>query len=376
MRPVSEQFRRVVRGSHAMAARARLVAPGQTGTDPAGTVVPILAGNVELDATADVRSTLDLTTRHPWPATAADPLAPYGQEAFIERGIRLGNGAVEWVSLGYHRIETIEEDETLGGPGAVRVTASDRMEAVRSSELPAPRQYAATTTLGNVVADLVTEALPDVVIEWDDPTVQASTLGRTVIAERNRQEFLADLLAAHAKVGYFDHRGVLVVRDVPDATEPVAEFNTGPGGIVVSLSRSLTRKGVANGVVATGEAPGGGAPAYALVVDANPASPTRWGGPFGKVPRFYSSPLLTTNGQAAKAARTILGRDLGLPYSIDMEAVPDPSLEPLDPIAVTHPDGTTETHVITGLRIDLTHAGGLTVTTREQTRTLIAETTS
>src|SRR5262249_54713756 len=111
MRPVSERFLRTVRGSHTMIARARV--PGTIsyiGVDPPGTETPIRAGNVVLDATADIRATLDLTTPGPWPTTPTGLLTPYGTEVFIERGIDYGDGIREWVSQGYFRLYQVEQD--------------------------------------------------------------------------------------------------------------------------------------------------------------------------------------------------------------------------------------------------------------------------
>ncbi|MBN9739515.1 hypothetical protein DMP23_00075 [Amycolatopsis sp. A1MSW2902] len=63
-------------------------------------MLPIIGGDVTTDMTADVQSTLALTTVYPWPA---DPFAagtPYGQEVYVERGIEYGLGTREWVGLG------------------------------------------------------------------------------------------------------------------------------------------------------------------------------------------------------------------------------------------------------------------------------------
>ena len=370
MRPVSAAFLEAVQGSHGMAARARLVPAGQTGTDPIGLQTPIEAGDVTLDATAAVRSTLDLTTAGSWPRHATDDLAPYGQsELFIERGVRLGNGSTEWVSLGYFRLEGLDQ---AGPRGLLRVGASDRMAAVKDALLTGPRPFTAGRTLGSVVSELVSEPLPDVVIEWDDDT-ESATLGRSVVAEQDRYGFLADLWAAHGKAGYFDHRGYLVIRDLPDPAAAVAELKAGPGGVLVGLGRSLSRKGVVNGIVATGDAPGGGEPVRAVVVDTAAGSPTRWGGPFGTVPGFFSSPLLTTAEQAKKAATTQLRAALGLPYNVDASAVPNPALEPLDPVTVTYTDeqNRRELHIINTLSVPLTAAGTSRITTREQTAVVL-----
>src|SRR5688572_10172044 len=103
IRPVSAAWNRTVTGSHTMVAEARVCETFQTGTDPDGTTVSILAGAVTLDASADVRSTLDLTVDGTalWPTFANSLLAPYGNEIFVRRGIQYGIGVTEWVSLGY-----------------------------------------------------------------------------------------------------------------------------------------------------------------------------------------------------------------------------------------------------------------------------------
>ena len=136
------------------------------------------------------------------------------------------------------------------------------------------------------------------------------------------------------------------------------------------MSRRLTREGVYNGVVATGEGLDRETPVRAVVVDTDKTSPTYWYGPFGKVPRFFSSPLITTSGQAALAAATMLTKQLGLPYAVDLSLVPNPALEPYDPITVRYP-GRSEVHVLDRLTIPLTADGPLTASTREQTNVLI-----
>src|SRR5690606_40655880 len=78
--PVSARLLSTLHGSHTAVLHARLVEPGQTGVDPVGVDIPIRAGDVQLSATADVRSTLDLTTVARWPDRQAPMLAPYGTE--------------------------------------------------------------------------------------------------------------------------------------------------------------------------------------------------------------------------------------------------------------------------------------------------------
>lgn len=385
MRTVSAAFLRTVRGSHVMRSRARVCTTFQTGTNPTGIEVPILDGDVTSEAKilggqqvtgATITATLDLTTEGKglWPHGASDLLAPFGNEIYVERGIAYGNGTIEWVGLGYFRIDIPEQDDPPDGP--IRLACKDRMAGLVDGRLTQPRQFTATTTLGSVVTTLVTEIYPTATITWDDNT-NLSTLGRALIVEEDRFEFLADLLTAAGKMFYWDQRGVLLIKTPPDPQSAVYDVDAGTNGVLVSMSRDLSRDGVYNGVVATGEAADTKPPVRALVVDNDPASPTYWSGRFGKVPRFYSSPFITSTTQATSAATTLLRQSLGLPYNVSLGTVPNAALEPLDAVRVRYPTASrslalrSETHLLEKLTIPLTPGAAMTATTREQTLVVI-----
>lgn len=530
MKPVTDAFLRAVRGSHQMTARARVVETFQTGTDPDGTEIAILDGDVQLAGGADIRATLDMTTdgNRAWPRTADALLAPYGNEVFVERGVEHVGGDLEMVPLGYFRIYAAEQATAPDGP--IRISAKDRMSGIVDARLLQIRQFAAGTTLGAVVDELVTEVYPDAVIEWDDDT-DTATLARAHIAEEDRYAFLNEMVTASGKVMYFDHRGVLVIKNPPELGEtivtlvpgpdvpgpdvvedfedaslaitlsgtwarstasahagtwslksatigdsattdavvqvpvdattlqfwyrvsseagfdffrffidgvqqfeaagagswtqsavynvsaaaqvtfrylkdsstvagedaayiddlvfggfpdvpgpdvevaelvpavPVFEVNAGRNGVLVAMARQLSREGAYNAVVAYGEAPDTETPVRAVAVDNNPNSATYFYGQFGKVPRYYSSPFITTLSQATTAAASILVRTLGLPYNVNFEAVPNPALEPLDLIRISYPRAGAELHVIDSMTIPLTPEGALRAVTREGTHT-------
>lgn len=368
MRPVSARWATTVRSSHTIRVEARVVAAGSTGTDPDGTGIPILAGDISLDGQADIRSTVELETLAEWPRRATSLLAPYGAELWVRRGVQYSGESTEWVSLGYHRIDTAERDETTG---PIRLASCpDRMAGLVDGRLTSPVQLAASTTRGSAVEQLVTDIYPDATIEWDSG--DSTALGRSMILEEDRYAGLVDIIRAAGKTWRWDHRGHLVIEDPADTADPVATLNAGSGGVLISAGRRVTRQGVYNGVVARGEAADTEPPVQAVAVDTSPTSPTRWGGPFGKVPRFYSSPLLTSAASAQSAATTLLRQYLGMPYSVDFAAVPDAALEPGDPIRIRTADGITETHVIDRLTIPLTTAA-MSGATREQTTVLIGQ---
>lgn len=369
MRPVSARYLEAIRGSHEAVTRVRLVAPGQTGVTPTGVDLLVAGGSVSIDGAADVRTTADLTLAEAWSDDGLG-IAPYGQELYVERGIVFGNGQREFVGLGYLRLEDVGQDDAPLGPLAV--IAKDRMAGLIEARLLRPVQYLAGQAVGDVVADLVEAVYPTAVIEWDDAT-DTQVLARGQIAEEDRHGFIRDLVTSHGKVMFWDHRGVLVIRTPPDPAVAVFDVDAGANGVLVKASRSLSREGVYNAVLAAGEAADDLAPVYAVAYDANPDSLTWWDGPFGKVPRFYTSPFISTAAQALSAATSILSGSLGLPYEVSFGMLPQAALEPYDPVQVTYPPDRSksthirrEVHVIATLAIPL-EAGAVTCTTRKQT---------
>src|SRR5690554_6781563 len=116
----------IISGSHQPLIEARLLTDFQDGPDPAGEDLPVLAGSVTFDATANVHGTLEMETlgvdelgQSRFPRRPSSPLAPYGNEVFIRRGVDLGD-EVWWSPLGYYRIESAEQDGHAYAP--IRIT--------------------------------------------------------------------------------------------------------------------------------------------------------------------------------------------------------------------------------------------------------------
>jgi hypothetical protein len=245
------------------------------------------------------------------------------------------------------------------------------MAAIIDGWLTQPRYYPATRTFASVISELVTDIYPDVVILHDGDAAQ-EPIGRDLIVERDRYEALKDLAESLGKVVYWDGQGFLRVEDTPDPQEIVWDIRAGHMGVLVNSSREVSRDGVYNGVVAKGEGVTGEA-VHAVVVDNGPNSPTRWGGRFGKVPREYASPLLTTGPQARMAAESLLRRYIGVPYSVSFGVVPNPALRPREAVRITQKDGNREVHLVETCRVPLAYDAVMTGTTREQTNVQVAE---
>lgn len=359
MRAVSNRFLTTTRASHVACFRARVCQTFQTGVDPDGVEIPVLGGDVISAATADVRSTLDLTTSYDWPKNASGLLAPYGNEVFVERGIDYGNGSREWVGLGYFRINTPGQDDAPSGP--IQIDGVDRMAGIIDARFLTPRQFSSSMTRGQLVAQLVQEVYPAATFSWDDTGVRDTAVGVVITADRDRYATLHDLVTSLGKVGYFRYDGVFRVETPATiAGTPSWIVNSGKGGVLTKLSRSITRVGIYNVVVSSGEATDTSPPVWAAVADLSPTSPTYYYGRFGPVPRFYTSPFLTTTDQCRLASQTLLRKTLGLPYSVNCQAIPNAALEPDDLIRVD-----AEKHIADVVTIPLDTQSPITIETRK-----------
>lgn len=357
-------FADIVRGSHTAKFLCIAVNGYQDGETPTGRQMKIINGQVEMDATADIRSTGSVTLAEPWPKARDLSLAPYGSEVFLARGVDLGGSGILWAPLGYFRISEVEQNDSANGP--VDLSLDDRMATIIDSRFLQPRQWLVGTAVGDIVNEVVLEIYPAATIIFDDDS-NLSQLGRSLIAEESRFEVLKTLADGLGKIFYWNAKGELVFETIPDEDEPIWIVNAGPGGVMVSSDRSLSRDGVYNAVVVLGEGTDELMPVRAAAFNAQESSPTFFGGPFGQVPRFYASSFITTQLQAENAAVNLLRQFLGAPYDVGLSAIPNPALKPYDAIRVVYNDGTREMHIVEKVTIPLTVANALGIATRQST---------
>lgn len=358
----SPEFLDAVTGSHQMVVSAQVLKEFAEGEEPIGGIeINVIGGDVTFDSSADIRATCTLTT-DPQNYDIEDLLTPYGNEVFLQRGVVIGSGRTEMHPLGYYRITEVTQDNAP--TGAVRIEGQDRMSGIIEARLTKPRQFKSGTQIRDVFTDLVNEIYPLAQIVFDDAT-GSETVGRGAIAERDRYDFLRDLVKARGKLMFWDRLGRLRIQDPPDPSAPKWEISYGEKGVLISLGRSRTRGGTYNAVVASGEAGDTDKPIRAIAIDNDPLSPTYWYGRYGKVPRFYVSPFITRKPHADNAARSILAAQLGVANNVKFNVVPNPSLDLGDAVRVTHdPRIGTATHVLDTLTIPLDAENPVSATTR------------
>lgn len=361
---VSDQFLDAIVASHRIAVRATLLDAGEE-TE----LVTVIDGSVTLDARAISRGRMDVSivddgTLGLVPTEATAPLAPYGNEIRLERGVTYRDGTTELAALGVFRIDDADVDDD-GQQLVIHLTGLDRSARIADAKFEAPYQVAAGTNYTEAILDAIQAAYPDVVHDLADTTLTTPQL----LAEEgaDRWAFCQEMATSIGMDLYFDGIGTLVLRPVAQfgASEPIWDIVEGENGVLITAARRWSRQGAFNRVIATGENTGEAAPSRGVATDDNPLSPTYYYGPFGKVPRFHKSQLITSDDQAVDAAAAILAREIGTTQSVELGSVVNPALIPGDVIRATRARaGIDEDHIVDQLTVPLAATAAMTVRTR------------
>lgn len=320
-----------------------------TATQGTLTDLPFIDGEVKVTSSQAVRRTCSLTVDpRLWPASVFDPLSPLGSEVLAEVGIG-ARGGWEWIPVFRGPVQRSNRSLTAG---AVTIEAAGREQAVIDDRLDAPAQTVSGALVVAEISRLITESIPTAtVVDLTGSTKVAPQI--TIDRERwkNGVEALATAIAAEV---YADPTGVFYIRPQPTLNaDPVWTIEDGANGTMLDGDEELTREKVYNRVVVESSRADGSAPIFVVVSDDDPASPTRYGGPFGRKSRPYRSPLINTVPQATEIGIALLARIKGLQSTITLKAVPHPGLESGDVIEARLPDGRRQKHVLDTFNIPL-----------------------
>lgn len=377
MYEMSARYREVIHGSHRAVVRAQLLTTVQFGASPTGgTELPVLDGRVKLSSRSDVKGTLDLTV----PGDYWELLQPYGAEVFVERGVDFGDGTAELAPLGYYRIYDLDQPQAPHGP--IRITGLDRIACLIDNRTVYPHPYPVSTH--RQLAERLINASPieatdgkrkgyglyenrgvTVPISWSEDAYNPDTAMLPAgLCEDDVYEHLAKIFDARGCVLRANRHGEFVIepRDRPPGTPSVLTVGPGAAGTLVRASRKTTRRGVYTMIVTRSSDPEVPVAVGLDYID-DPVSPLRWYGPFGPVVRYYASPLIKTPEGAQAAAETIQARYRGLPTGTGVALVPDPSIDPLDPVTVLVGNAA-QAHLVDEVEIPLVVSGEVRITTR------------
>lgn len=323
----------------------------------------VATGTVTLDRTAAQRGRCNVTFAEPLliPTTTGGALTPYGFEVALTRGITFYDGTTETVGLGVYPIQSSKLDGVTLLTG---ISAIDRTMLVTDARFEDDYAIAAGTDYAAAIQAMIADGVTG--LNYAFAAVTYTTPDLVFAAQSDRWATARNMATSIGCELYFDGTGTLVLRPEPTFSgTPLWTLSEGDGGLLIGVDLTLDRAPAYNRVVATGENTSVDAVPRGVWTDDDPSSPTYYFGGFGKKPRFYSSPFITTDGQAVAAAEAIGVSQQGVARSIAFAAVPNPALEPGDPILVVRTAiGLNEYHLIDALTFDLSASGAMTGASR------------
>jgi hypothetical protein len=324
-----EPYRRAIRSTVAItytvdASRAGVAVAGATGLRPTG-------GGVTDTSRPGVRRTLNLELAGG--TDLYELLAPTGTMLTVTANVVYTSRQAQAVPMG---VFDVDADTLSEGNGAVSLTAPDKWARIQRAQFLKPQ----ASSRGALVVDQITALIRGALGASETVNVTATSTA-TVGAltwDRDRAEAINQLAKQIGAWVYFDREGTATVADLP-VIGMSADWliDASASGVLIELDREQSRADAYNVVVVDSSAASGAKFTPQMAWDSDPASPTYAGtnpltnpssaGPFGIVPYFYSSPILTSGTMALRAARTTLARVVGLASQVSLTAVPNPAID-------------------------------------------------
>jgi hypothetical protein len=288
----------------------------------------VVDGLVNVDSTPVRRSGQITLVDHTGvliPGAPDDPLAPAGNELRIWRGIDYQDGSdPELVPVGTLRFVVTE----AAWP-EISLECYDRAWAISGAALENNLVIASgvnyITAINNVLVTAWGADLPTNFPDTDETTV---TLAYE--ADSDPWEIARELAANLGMVLWFDPMGVCQMTPEPDpATDPpVWRFeDTDSENLALPGDKAVWDGTGNNAVIVIGENSDATAVYRSAAYDQDPASPTRYGGPFGKRPITIRDEKITSQSLADLRARKELLSRLGLGQTIVIPSMVNPALE-------------------------------------------------
>lgn len=335
MRLISDACRDVIRGgSFDLSYSADLYYDGQRLFEGLPVVDPSfdwdVSGAIEGSGTVTVVWTDD-QGKSLSPHEPQDWLAPFGARLVVYAIVSVGSAFSERVQIGDFTIVSVPSaDDSVFIFGETRIVVGskvklnlkDRMVEVQRDRFT---RLSSPTNMSSVWAEAaaltgfqLTRSLPDAAIR------------RSVVYEEDRVAALTDLMAIVGGVPHMASDGTLTARPVTPGPA-TAELRVGPRGTITQIGSSLDSEQVYNGVIIRAESNEQQQVLAELWVQSGPLRATPAGGertPYHRVPRFYSSPQITTGTQAAQAAPGLLAQySQPRASSLEIQCITDVSVE-------------------------------------------------
>lgn len=376
MQQVSSSFLAEIAKSHTVFSYADLVTPnGQTQR------LTITSGSVTIDQTATVRRSCTLNALDPTgaltPLSSTSPLAPYGSELKLYRGVKYTSGQLsgttEVVPLGTFRISDASTQETVSGVSGVNIQGYDLSRTIARDSFTEPYTITAGTNLVSAIQALVTRTVPGVTFDAFSSTATMSA-DTTYDSSTDPWSVVGDLATAAACEAFFTATNSFRIAppiDIDHLPAPAYSYVKGETCTMQELDVDFNDEPGYNGVIVIGQSTGTDtAPVRSVAWDDNPSSPTYYLGPYGKVPQVLDNSNVTAQSDADAAAKAALNLVLGFISQLTITAAVNPALDVDDVIQVTSAEsGVNSTYAIQSINIPLDGGTGSSITLRQKRTT-------
>lgn len=322
MLPVSRTALEMLAGPHEVYTRAEVWRGGVLLIPD----LPIIAGSVRATLQSRVTRSLDLTTSPEYMAEEpTDPLAPFGSELRVWRGVSPG-GVTNHPSYVWPVFRGKITKSGRRSGEAVSVNAVDRAGTISRTPFEAPFGVSAGSQLHATFRSVVSETLDD------------ATFGTFDVADRSlpalawdedRGKALDDMAAGAGAFWYALADGSFVLRAVPWVySDGVVDLTVDPSlPIFRDADFSWDSESVYNQVIVRSERTDGAAPQRYVARVSDPASPIVYDGPYGRVTLHSDAQSAYGAGGLQIVGDTLLQRSQALGQKWSATLAPFPPLE-------------------------------------------------
>jgi hypothetical protein len=269
----------------------------------------------------------DLLPRRP-----GDLLSPFGTRLEVELGLELLDGSVSTVPYGVYEVGSART-RTEAGARVVDVGLIDMSNRPERYRFEWPLTVAAGTDLAQMVNVIITSRTginPNIT---PTGTVLGASRPFGLEAETGPWGEIMDVLHGFSRIAWYDRSGQIQIGAVnadADTAYPLDQLT--------SLSPDFDSR-PPNVIVVRGEGTDESPPVQAVAMDEDPSSPTYAGtapgtSPYGRVTRYFASPLIETEAQAQGAADTLLASYVGQGATYTLIRPYDPTIDAGDVVSV------------------------------------------
>lgn len=316
--------------------------------------LPVVDGSITIDRNSKTRRSADLTIAIDQLGTdtrdALEKITVQSGEVEIYTGVTYENGDTEEILIARMRVDSLDRQDSA----SARVGAYDY--ALMLDEHPVDPGTGSAIPAGTdwrtAIEFLIDDTFTWIPCGWTTlfavhPDVPAWEIPEQAWDNVNRLSAIMEWAEAKECDFYNLPDGRFYLAPKTDDGEPVWTVDSGDAGVLVSATQKFSRENQYNAVAISFQVPDDTYEGIrAFVVDEDPQSPTRWGGPFGKRVLTLDSIPAKDPDEARSIAIRKLNENKGATRALSLTTLRNPTLLPGQVILVDHPMIRNERQVI------------------------------